>query len=54
LSFHNFRSLQKELSEAWKGWISEELVERVEVTTLNACRDEDLESQQKKISNSFF
>jgi hypothetical protein len=36
--------LQKELSGVWKG---EELVKHAEATTFNACRNEDLEDQQK-------
>jgi len=40
--------LQKELSRVWRG---EQLTEHVEAMTLNACRNEDLEGQQKKISS---
>jgi hypothetical protein len=43
--------LQKELVKAWRG---KELAKHAKAMTLNVCRDENLEGQQKTFSSFFF
>ncbi len=54
LSFHNFKSLKKGLSGAWRGVNRGGAWECAKARTLNTYRDGDLEGEQKTFSDFFF